>query len=124
MTRNPSILYAILCYNVENVVGAWSKEEDDAVMARLRKVEDKLEAAGKLGPVARLQPTTTAATLRKGRDAPSIVDGPFAETKEQLAGIIIIDVPDRERALEWARRFPRQPGRKIELRANLVPPSE
>ena len=59
------MLYAVLCYNDENAVTAWTKEEDDACMARLGKVEDGMKAKGKLGPVARLLPTTSATTLRK-----------------------------------------------------------
>jgi hypothetical protein len=64
------MLYAILCYDHEDVVGAWTKEEDDAVMVRLGAVQEKLAKEGRLGPVARLLPTTSAATLRKGRDEP------------------------------------------------------
>ena len=59
------MLYAVLCYNSEDVVCSWSKEEDDAVMAQLGRVQEKLAKAGKLGPVARLMPTTAATTLRK-----------------------------------------------------------
>ena len=50
------MLYAILCYDSEDVVGAWSKAEDDAALARLEVVQQKLAAAGRLGPVARLLP--------------------------------------------------------------------
>ena len=59
------MLYAILCYHDEDVVGSWTKEEDDAVMAKLAVVQDKLAKQGRLGPVARLLPTTAATTLRK-----------------------------------------------------------
>ena len=48
------MLYAVLCYNSEDVVGAWSKEEDDAVMARLAQVQENAARQGRLGPVARL----------------------------------------------------------------------
>lgn len=95
------MLYAILCYNSEDVVGGWSKEEDDAVMARLAAVQKPLAEAGKLGPVARLLPTTAATTLRKGRE-PLVIDGPFAETKEQLLGFYIIDVEGLDEALAIA----------------------
>ena len=78
--------YAILCYSDEDVVGSWSKEEDDACMARLMTIQEHLHRDGRLGPVARLLPTTAATTLRKGRDEPLVLDGPFAETKEQLLG--------------------------------------
>src|SRR3954470_11249846 len=78
--------YAILCYHDEKVTCAWSKEQDDAVMAKLGVVMEKLERQGKLGPVARLLPTTAATTLRKDHEPPLVIDGPFAETKEQLLG--------------------------------------
>jgi hypothetical protein len=96
------MLYAILCYDSEDVVGAWTKEEDDAAMARLAVVEQKLASQGKLGPVARLMPTTAATTLRKGRET-MVLDGPFAETKEQLLGFFIVDCPTFEEAIEAAR---------------------
>ena len=51
------MLYAILCYNDEDAVFSWSKAEDDAVMAKLAVVHQKLAAKGKLGPTARLMPT-------------------------------------------------------------------
>jgi hypothetical protein len=60
------MLYAILCYDSEAVVGSWTKEQDAAAIAKLDVVQDKLARDGRLGPVARLMPTTTATTLRKG----------------------------------------------------------
>ncbi|MCW5832547.1 MAG: YciI family protein, partial [Labilithrix sp.] len=98
------MLYAILCYDSEAAVGAWTKEEDAAVMARLEVVQAKLRDEGRLGPVARLAPTTKASTLRKGRGA-MVVDGPFAETKEQLLGFYIVDCESQEGALEVAREL-------------------
>ena len=74
------MLYAILCYNDEKMVEGCSKAEDDAVIAKRRKVTDQLAAQGKLGPVARLMPTTAAVTIRHGADG-MVLDGPFAETK-------------------------------------------
>ena len=85
------MLYAFLCYNSEEVVFSWSKAEDDAVMAKLDVVHQKLTKAGKLGPSLRLLPTTAATTLRKNTDPPLVIDGPFAETKEQLLGFYVID---------------------------------
>ena len=72
--------YAILCYHDEKVTCAWSQEQDDAVMAKLGIVQEKLVRQGKLGPVARLLPTTAATTLRKDREPALVIDGPFAET--------------------------------------------
>jgi len=96
------MLYAILCYNSEASVEAWTKAEEDAVMARLHLVQDKLTQQGRLGPTLRLMPTTTATTLRKGEE-PLIIDGPFAETKEQLLGFYIVECESLDQALETAR---------------------
>lgn len=73
---------------------------------------------------AGLEPSATATVLSQNGNGWKVQDGPFADTKEQLAGLVIIDVPDRERALEWARRLPMLPGRKVEVRANLIPLQE
>ncbi len=99
------MLYAILCYNDEDVVGSWSKEEDDACMVRLMKIQERLHSEGRLGPVARLLPTTAATTLRKGKDEPLVLDGPFAETKEQLLGFYMVDCPSLDDALDIAREL-------------------
>ena len=95
--------YAILCYHDEKVTCAWSKEQDDAVMAKLGVVMEKLERQGKLGPVARLLPTTAATTLRKDHEPPLVIDGPFAETKEQLLGFISSIAPISRRRLRSRR---------------------
>ena len=96
------MLYAILCYHDEDFTGSWTKEQDAAVMQKLSVVQDKLTKQGRLGPVARLLPTTAATTLRKD-DPPLVLDGPFAETKEQLLGFFIVDCTDLEEALDAAR---------------------
>jgi hypothetical protein len=109
--------YAILCYHSEDVVGSWTKEEDDAVMARLGVVQEKLAKQGKLGPVARLLPTTAATTLRKDREPGVVLDGPFAETKEQLLGFYVVDCDSLEEALDIARDLGRaNPGGSYEIR--------
>jgi hypothetical protein len=111
------MLYAILCYHDEDVVWSWTKEEDAAVMARLGVVQDRLTRAGKLGPSLRLLPTTSATTLRKTQEPPLVIDGPFAETKEQLLGFYVVDVADLEEALAIARELAAaNPGGAYELR--------
>jgi hypothetical protein len=99
------MLYAVLCYNEEDVVWSWSKEQDDAVMGRLAVIQERLTKAGKLGPSLRLLPTTSATTLHKSQGEPLVIDGPFAETKEQLLGFFIIDVANLEEALDIAREL-------------------
>lgn len=96
------MLYAIFCYDREGVVGAWPKEKDDAHMAKNGAILDRLAAQGRLGPVARLMPTATATTFRPGEE-PLLLDGPFAETKEQLLGFYVIDCATLEEAQEAAR---------------------
>jgi hypothetical protein len=110
------MMYALLCYNPEEVVYSWTKEEDDAVMARLDVVHQRLLSQGKMGPSLRLLPTTAATTLRK-TDPPMVIDGPFAETKEQLLGFYVIDVADLEEALGIARDLAKaNPGGAYEIR--------
>ena len=110
------MLYAILCYNDEDLVGSWSKEQDAAVMAKLAVVQEKLTKQGRLGPVARLLPTTAATTLRK-EDPPVVLDGPYAETKEQLLGFYIVDCKNLDEAVEVARDLgAANPGGAYEIR--------
>lgn len=99
------MLYSILCYNSEAVVTSWTKEQDDAVMARLSVVHEKLAEKNKFGPAVRLQPTTTARTLVKGHQPPLVVDGPFAETKEQLLGFYVVDCASMDEAVEIAKEL-------------------
>jgi hypothetical protein len=96
--------YAILCYHDQAAVGSLTQEQDDALMAELAVVRQKLSVEGKLGPVARLRPTTAATTLRAGAE-PLVIDGPFAETKEQLLGFYVVDCATQEEALEAARQI-------------------
>jgi hypothetical protein len=98
------MLYAILCYHDEDLTGSWTKEQDAAVMTKLAVVQDKLTKQGRLGPVARLLPTTSATTLRKD-DPPLVIDGPYAETKEQLLGFYVVDCETLDAAIETAREL-------------------
>ena len=114
------MLYALLCYNDEDTVFSWSKEQDDAVMARLAVVHEKLDAKGKLGPALRLMPTTAATTVRKGKE-PLVLDGPFAETKEQLLGLYVLDCATQDEAIAAARDLRRvNPSAVYEIRPILL----
>jgi hypothetical protein len=98
------MLYAVLCYHAENAVSAMSRQEDEAMMAELATVKDKLVGEGRLAAAVRLMPTTAATTLREGRDM-VVLDGPFAETKEQLLGFYVIDCASLEEAIEATRQL-------------------
>lgn len=99
------MLYAILCYASEDVVCSWSKEQDDAVIEKLLGVQEKYAQAGRLGPVARLLPTTAATTLRKVKGESIVIDGPFAETKEQFLGFYTLECADLDEAVDFAREL-------------------
>jgi hypothetical protein len=110
------MLYAILCYHDEDLVGSWTREQDAAVMTKLAVVQDELKKQGRLGPVARLLPTTAATTLRKD-DPPVVLDGPYAETKEQLLGFYVVDCESLDQAIEVARDLgAANPGGAYEIR--------
>ncbi|HEV2362581.1 MAG TPA: YciI family protein [Caulobacteraceae bacterium] len=111
------MLYAILCYHDEETVWSWDKEREASVMKGLGEVQARLAAAGKMGPSARLFPTTSAVTLRKHVEPPLVIDGPFAETKEQLLGLYVLDVADLDEALGAARELAAaNPGGAYEIR--------
>ena len=97
------MLYAILAYHVEEKITALTPEEDAALMNDLNKVHDRLTDQGSLGPAARLGNVGEACTLREGL----VLDGPFAETKEQLLGLYVVDCSTRDAAIEAARDLAR-----------------
>ena len=113
--------YVFLCYHNEHEVFAWSKDHERQVVDKLQAVEARLSAEGRLGPVARLMPTSTATTLHKNREPALVVDGPFAETKEQLLGFYVIECKDQQEAIETAQELGRaNPGGAYEFRPLLL----
>ena len=98
------MLYAILAYHAEGVVESWTEEEDAALMKDLLEINDRLVREEHLGPAARLGPTDSAVTLR-GPGLGLITDGPFAETKEQLLGLYVVDYPTMDGAVAAAREL-------------------
>ncbi|MFL6603115.1 MAG: YciI family protein [Steroidobacteraceae bacterium] len=115
------MLYSILCYHCEKTVGAWTPAQEAATLERLAVIQRKLAQQGKLGPVVRLMPTSTATTLRKEQSPPVMLDGPFAETKEQLLGFFVVDCASREETHEIARELAAaNPGGAYEIRPVAV----
>ncbi|HEY8122124.1 MAG TPA: YciI family protein [Myxococcota bacterium] len=109
--------YAIFCYSSERVVSGLSREADDAMLRTLAETQVQLDAEGRLGAVARLLPTTSAVTVRHGAGEPLVLDGPFAETKEQLLGFYLVECESLEAAVDAAKRLThgRTPG-SLEIR--------
>ena len=75
-----------------------------------------LEQAGVLLSAEVLQTSLHTTTVRGGAGGPLVQDGPFADTKEQLGGIVVIDVPDLDAALDWARQAPAAEWGAVEVR--------
>jgi hypothetical protein len=79
-----------------------------------------LDAAGVLVSAEVLQPVATATTLTLREGTPKIQDGPFADTKEQLGGTFVLDVPDLDTALAWAQKCPAAQYGVVEIRPSAV----
>ena len=77
---------------------------------------EAMRKAGILQGGERLRPTRTASTVRVKDGKPTVLDGPYAESREQLGGYFIIDVPDLDAALSWAARCPGASAGAIEVR--------
>jgi hypothetical protein len=83
-----------------------------------------LRSAGVFVDTDWLMPTATATTLTLRGGQKVVQDGPFAETKEQLGGYFVIDVPDLDAALKWAEKCPAAHYGLIEVRASAMPPGQ
>lgn len=108
--------YALLIYIEPALLGALPSAEFDALMRDCLQHADALQAAGILLASQKLQPIEQARTLRVRDGRERIVDGPFAETRELLAGFNLIQAPDQEAAEQIARGFPWARFGSIEVR--------
>jgi hypothetical protein len=109
--------YAIFCYGQEQVVGSLTQAQDAAMMQTIGATSAELQREGKLGMGVRLLGTSTAVTVRHGGGETLVLDGPFAETKEALLGLYLIDCESLEAAIDAAKRLAvgRTPG-SLEVR--------
>jgi hypothetical protein len=98
--------YMFLIYSRETEAFEGSPEEWQQMKAAHWAVMDDARERGVFGGAEPLQPTATATTIRIEGGRPLILDGPFAETKEQLAGYYILDCKDLDEAIAWAARIP------------------
>jgi hypothetical protein len=110
--------YMLFCCIDEKHWEGLSPQERDAVMADYGAWVDRLEASGRHVMSARLQPVAAAATVQHTGHRYSVIDGPFAETKEQIGGFHLIEAESREEALALAEGIPTlRVGGRIEVRA-------
>ena len=108
--------YLLLIYSNEAAAQAASKAQTDQMIAAYGAYTEAVTKAGILAGSNRLQRTTAASTVRVANGKTQVLDGPYAETKEQLAGYYLIDVPDLDAALSWAARCPGASAGAIEVR--------
>ena len=97
--------YLMMIYSQERPEGPPPEELDGIVKAHVA-VMDESSKKGVLRGVERLKPTTTATTVRMKDGNALTTDGPFAETKEQLAGYYILECQNLDEAIDWAKRIP------------------
>jgi hypothetical protein len=101
-----SMKYLLLIYNSEQEVQSTSKPDMDQRLAAYGAYIEALKKAGVLLGMDRLQFSTSATTVRVAGGKTKVLNGPYAETKEQLGGYFLVDVPDLDAALSWAARCP------------------
>jgi hypothetical protein len=106
----------LICNPVEGL----SPEEGRAELPKWFAYTEALREAGALVADNALQPAATARTLRVRGGERMVTDGPFADTKEALAGYYVIDVPDMAAALDWAARVPSVSRGSVEVRGVMV----
>ena len=108
--------YLCLVYVEEKVLNAFPSHERRAISDESMAYCDKLQKAGQLLAASPLHPVETATTVRVHEGRTSTTDGPFAETKEQLGGFLMIDVPDLNDAIRVAAQFPAARFGSVEVR--------
>jgi len=114
------VKYTILIYECESDFSArTSGPRKEAYWGSYRAYTQALTEAGIMVGGAPLQPALLATTVRLLDGKRQVQDGPYAETKEQLGGYYVIDVPDLDKALDWAARCPAAATGAVEVRPNL-----
>ena len=98
--------YMLMIYGSEARMEAATKKETEQMHAAYGAYTEALTKAGVIVGGDRLRPSTAATTVRVANGKTSVLNGPYAETKEQLGGYYMIDVPDLDAALSWAARCP------------------
>jgi hypothetical protein len=108
--------YLLLIYGNESAMLSAPKEASNQMNAAYMAYTEAMKKAGVLVGSNRLRPTSEATTVRAPGGKQSVLNGPFAETKEQLGGYYLIEAPDLDAALSWAARCPGAQHGAIEVR--------
>lgn len=115
--------YCLLMHYQEGTEVGLTEEDMAPAMAAFQQYADDLSDAGVLIDTEVLESVVATTTVTAHAGTPEIQDGPFADTKEQLAGFFVIDVPDLDSALAWASRAPCAATGAVEVRPVLPPPA-
>jgi hypothetical protein len=115
--------YIMMLYVDEAGFPRLSPEEKERGLAAYAAYTEALTKSGVVVGWNRLQPSETATTVRAANGKPQVLDGPYADAKEQLGGFYIIDVPDLDAALSWAARCPATGHGVVEVRPLWVQPA-
>jgi hypothetical protein len=108
--------YLMLIYSDEAAMVAATEANGGKMMAAYGAYTEAMGNAGVLQGGNRLRPTSASTTVRVAGGKTTVLDGPYVETKEQLGGYYLIDVPDLDAALSWAERCPGASSGVIEVR--------
>ena len=108
--------YMLLLYVDHNAFQKMTPEQQGQGLAAYKSFMEALTKSDALKASGRLQPTSTATTVKVTNGKTQVLNGPYAETKEQLAGYFLIDVPDLDGALSWAARCPGSSHGTMEVR--------
>ena len=108
--------YALTIYDDQSKYAEAPPEAPRETAEAYGRVTDEMRAAGVFRAGEGLQPVTTATTVRVPNGERLVTDGPFAETKEQLAGFYVLDCKDLDEAIEWAAKIPGAQSGCVEVR--------
>jgi hypothetical protein len=108
--------YMLLIYGKEAGMLNADKKEVEQMMAAYNAYTEAMKKAGIMAGAERLRPTGDATTVRVANGKTQVLNGPYAETKEQLGGYYLIDAPDLDAALSWAARCPGAAFGSVEVR--------
>ncbi|HKD61546.1 MAG TPA: YciI family protein [Terracidiphilus sp.] len=108
--------YLLSIYSDESVWPTMTEEQKKQGYAAYMAYTEALKQAGTFVGSNRLQPTSTATTVRSTNGKSQVLDGPYADTKEQLGGYFLIDVPNLDAAISWAARCPGSQHGVVEVR--------
>ena len=108
--------YLLILYVNETGWTKLSKAEQEQGLAAYAAYAEALTKAGAMRGGNRLQPISTATTVQLANGKPQVLDGPYADTKEQLGGYFVIDAPDLDAAISWAARCPAAGHGVVEVR--------